>query len=358
VFIQKACSTLSATVWSYRVMMDHTDTMALAQGSKFFFTSFETYCRQSCPHAMPLTAEDVWLQKFALLFSPYYAVYVPMKCLCRATGMPALPNDNETLSNTRLCAARLFMMWLEDPATIEKMATASIKGNCAVISFPHTAVTPTTTGMPTQPARHVWHGTSLLSAWSIWHHGFVIGHYGHSKNNRHVNGIWCMPTFNDCMNRAATSKSYQALCSQCQEGQFNAWSTPVGIQFSADEVTTISGTAAVCLEMLDGVSLNRAGYCAAVQDRIHSVSINFASFNLYRDNLGDELIRDQIANGDLIMCSAKWCYSTMTREELASALVCKNLNPCGKVIAPSLAQKHWHRSNGKRYFCPECWSSR
>ena len=61
----------------------------------------------------------------------------------------------------------------------------------------------------------------------------VTGKHGHGKNGRRVNGIWGHEIYKYALDRAATSKSYQPMCSQVNEGIFDAWSTPVAIEFVA-----------------------------------------------------------------------------------------------------------------------------
>ena len=281
--------------------------------------------------------------KIGLLFSAFYDIYAPLRSLCRGTGMPHGHTVKLMITKPVLVLIRV-MHWLENAT--EKMVTVTIQGGIVMITFPQhpTNTTP------------VWHGTSLFAAYRIWHNGFVIGSHGHRKNNRRVNGIWGMPTFEECLARAATSRSYQAKCTQCTEGDFDAWSTPVGIMFSAldGEVTTIPGIPSVCQEKLGDVGLC-TGSTAQVQHRILGIHFTIATYTLYRNNLGDQVIRDQIANGELIMCSAKWCNITMTTEQRASALVCPNVNPCGKVIAASRAI-NWIKTNTKRYYCHECFN--
>jgi hypothetical protein len=290
---------------------------------------------------MPFSSE----QKIALMFSSFWGVYAPLRCVCRGTRMPG-GHTVELITKPLIVLVRL-MHWLKN--TVEKIVTVTIAGGVVIITFPQASTMPTTTG--------VWHGTSLWAAYSIWHRGFKIGSHGHRKNKRHVNGIWGMLTFKECLRRAATSQSYQPLCTQCKEGDFDAWSTPVGIKFLAlqGEVTTIPGIPAVCQEKLGDVELC-TGRTIQLQDRICSIQFEITTYTLYRDQLGDQLIRDRIAKGDLIMCSAKWCNIAMTKEQLASALVCPIVNPCGKVIAASRSSS-WIKTNSKRYFCHECFHS-
>jgi hypothetical protein len=302
---------------------------------------------------------------FALMFSPLKNKYAnPLRQLCRATAASSrtkkpylLPGDGVNIG--ACCHA---IIWIESQAS--KMVTVNIQGNEVVITFPQTDEAEFTDfcGRAGEAGLEpVWHGTSLWAAYHIWHHGFKIGEYGHKKNNRHVNGIWGMLSdFKHCLGRAATSKKSQELCSQCPNGEFDAWSTPVGIEFYAhrDEVTTCGGTevGVCCIENMDHVSLNLAGYRARVQHRIHSIKFDARTYILYRDVLGDPAVRDQINTGELIMCSGRWCHRGMTQEELGFALVCPNRNPCGNVIHAS-HYNDWHKTNSKRFLCPECWRS-
>ena len=232
--------------------------------------------------------------KFALMFSHLNKYAAPLRQLCRATAASSrtkkpyvLPGDGEKI--TACCHA---LLWIESQAS--KMVTVKIQGNKVVITFPQTDdVEFANFYGQTDEADlvRVWHGTSLLAAYHIWHHGFKIGDYGHKKNNRHVNGIWCMLDLQHCLERAATSKQSQQLCSQCPNGQFDAWSAPVGIEFCANrrEVTTCRGTqvGVCCIEKMDGLSQYPAGYRALVQHRIHSIQFNAKTYILYRDVLGD-----------------------------------------------------------------------
>ena len=141
-----------------------------------------------------------------------------------------------------------------------------------------------------------------------------------------------------------------------KDGFFDAWSTPVCIKFVVEpsDATTTIGGGVYCLERLLGVSLNRAGYMHPVRHLIHSIRIDITTYDLYR-NLGDALIREKIQNGELIMCTARWCDRSYDREALARALVCQNRNPCGRIVAASdYWDQGWRRSNTKRYFCPQC----
>ena len=124
----------------------------------------------------------------------------------------------------------------------------------------------------------VWHGASLWAAWHIFHYHFVIGNHGHNKPQRHVNGIWGTLDYCHCISRASTSKCSQKLCSQCPNGFFDAWSTPVGIEFMThrDELTTCRGQQAGvrCIENMDGRTLNVAGLRAVVQHRIRRIKFS------------------------------------------------------------------------------------
>ena len=315
---------------------------------------------------------------FSVMFSHETKIAKQMRRLCHWPPRPPqrTPRSQPT-TNARACYCTL--RWLEVQAT--KMVKVRYDEGHFLVSFPESqqplnrlagSVWPNNSGfIPTAAADlvSVWHGASLWAAWHIFHYHFVIGDYGHNKLqcrrvngswSRQVNGIWGMLDYGHCILRASTSS--QELCSQCPNGLFDAWSTPVGIEFMThrDELTTCQGTQAGvrCIENMDGTTLNVAGLRAIVQHRIRSIKFRAKTYCLYRDVLADQQVRDQITTGELIMCSGRWCYPGMSGAELADALVCPNRNPCGNLIHERalypLFSSGWHKTNSNRFFCPEC----
>lgn len=296
-----------------------------------------------------------------------------MRRLCHLPPRPP-PQTPQSQPTMNAKACNLTRLWLEVQAMkMVEVRYEGPEGNFLVISFPKSqqpldrlagSVWPNHTGLiPTAAADlvSVWHGASLWAAWHIFHHHFLIGNYGHNKSSsgRRVNGIWGMLDYDHCILRAATSKCSQELCSQCPNGLFDAWSTPVGIEFKthSDELTTCRGTEAGvrCIENMDGRILNLAGLRAIVQHRIHRIKFSVRTYCLYRTNLADQHMRDQITTGELIMCSGRWCYPGMTGAELADALVCPNHNnPCSKLIhaRANYYSSGWHKTNKKQFFLP------
>ena len=149
------------------------------------------------------------------------------------------------------------------------------------------------------------------------------------------------------------------MCSQCENGFFDAWSTPVAIGFLTyrHEVTTCRGTqvGVHCIENMDGQSLNSEGLTFCVQHRIRTIQFKLETYKLYRDVLGDEQVREAIKGGAFIMCAGRWCFLGMTAEAVSDALVCPNRNPCGNVIHWRFARTGgWYKTNGGWWMCPKC----
>jgi hypothetical protein len=239
---------------------------------------------------------------------------------------------------------------------MEFLWSGAISGHPLISQYTRAEMTLTVADI--QSGTPVWHGTSLLAAWRIFHHGFSVGQGGHVKNGSHRNGIWGMRDPQDAMRRANTS-SGEGLgeVSQCPRGFFDCWSTPVAIEFmSVDPPTQFYGGLKYCMETLNGQSLYHAGSVHQVRHIIRSIRIQPDQYNLYRLKLGCDSIRQQIVNGDLVMCTARWCYPGLQPEELADALVNPVQNPCGKVATLEQAwSEGWHKSkSSRRWFCSSC----
>ena len=145
--------------------------------------------------------------QFSLMFTVEQQYAIILRRLCPM----GRPRESSTIRVFKKVLQRLEVQ-------ARKMVKVSNDGSCVVISFPHCGDGYDEATFP----QIVWHGTSLWSAYNIWHHGFVIGDWGHKKSSqgRHVNGIWGTMDFDHSLSRAATSKSYQPLCSQCPNGFF------------------------------------------------------------------------------------------------------------------------------------------
>ena len=292
------------------------------------------------------TQEPSWLIRLSLMFSVEHQIFIKSKRLCHHDRAAEISkNESKTMQ-----VIRLVLRWLEVHA--KKMVKIRHDGSYVVVSFPHCG------GVFDDM---VWHGTSLQAAFSIFHRGFRIGDYGHRKSSgrRHVNGIWVTKNPVHSLSRAATSKGWQPLCSQCKDGDFDAWSTPVVIALLTHlrEETTCRGTQAgvLCIENMDEVSLNEQGLTCRVLHRIRFIQFQLDTYLLYRNVLGDVNVREAIKAGVLVMCSARCCWVGMTTEQLAHALVCPNRNPCGNVIEWSIALScGWYKTKAGRWVCPRC----
>ena len=100
-----------------------------------------------------------------------------------------------------------------------------------------------------------------------------------------------------------------------------------------DPITTLTGNAwGSCIETLKGESLYEAGSKHYVQDVINRILIPCDQWLLYRQILAAPPIRKKIRNGDLIMCTGKWCYEGLEQTQIEEFLVSTNRNLCGRVV--------------------------
>ena len=307
-------------------------------------------------HPLMATAEKCWM------FNSEQRMAMKMSTLC------VLPKKQEM--NTKFEAICKTKQWLEDRAAgmLNVSYESAACGAFLVISFPNCQQPLQRLADNLGPNNQavlasVWHGTSLWAAWHIVAGCFLIGNYGHTKQSgRRVNGIWCLDTYDRAIGRAATSNRsnlLDAVVSQRPRGSFDAWSTPVGIQFlvHTDELSTCRGTEAgvCCITHMDFRQLHVAGTRANVQHRILCIKFNVKTYELYRDVLADEQVRASIRSGEFVMCSGRRCYPSMAEPAVADALVCPNRNPCGKVIRfDDRWHNAWHKTRSGRYLCAEC----